>query len=194
MREELHCSDLPKSCLKDILSLPESYWVTSKPWNSCELKAFQKLWRRISDTQKRDISRLRLAVQKADTSNRWLVHEVPLTKIRGNLKDKNVAYTFFWAFVLYISSRYDIDDLDIVSPLLLHVMTFVTKKETYFLDFESFQRENLHSLLRSQTGISACSTKAKTLNEQLETWIFLWSDGCQVCSLNASFFDTHPTL
>ena len=63
---------------------------------------------------------------------------------------------------------YDIDDLYIVSPLLLHVMTFVTNKEAYFLDFESFHRENLHSLLCSQTGISACSPKGKTLNEQLE--------------------------
>ena len=109
MREELHCSDLPKSCLKDILSLPESYWVTSRPWNTCELKAFQKLWRRISDTQKRDISRLRVVVHDAPISDDWLVHEVPLTKIRGNLKDKNVQYTFSWSFVLYISSRFEND-------------------------------------------------------------------------------------
>ena len=107
MRVEHTSSNLRKSCLKDILSLPESYWVTSKLRNSSELKAFQKLWKRTSDTKKRDISGLRLAVHDAPTSNDWLVHEVPLTKIRGNLKDKKDGYTFFfWSFVLYISSRW----------------------------------------------------------------------------------------
>ena len=67
--------------------------------------------------------------------------------------------------------QYDIDDLDIVSPLfslLLYAMTFVTNKEAYFLDFESFHRENLYSPLCSQTGISTCSPKGKTINKQLE--------------------------
>ena len=81
------------------------------------------------------------------------------------------------------------------------VMIFVTDKKTYFLNFEGFHRKNFHSLLCSLTGISTCSTKDKTLNEQLDVWFFtknlsqrkenktisLWSDGCQVGSLNASF-------
>ena len=90
MRVERTSSNIPKSCLNDILSLPESYRVTSKTRNDFDPKAFQKLWKRISDTQKRDISGLRLVVHDARISDRWLVHAVPLIKIRADLKDKNV--------------------------------------------------------------------------------------------------------